>query len=389
MFGLNELTKKLLAQGYSPTNYPPYVRPVRNYGNEEWFYKYGGFEYQPWYKNQMVFSTGCGLLCKGSHFLYGYSSSHGIDWMAENNNPLICCPYRTDHCKLRNSFLDYVSGGGLVKLSECDCHEVDEPYEYERSVDKVYDEEEKMINQKYQEYVERVHGHVCHWHMYYDYWKKQWNQIYDPVRCARLCQNIGGTCVLRDAPITPKKGNVFYDVRISFVRVDDSIFSGQEEIHIKKGCRFFDSGTSLTICEEVVKNCQKEIWDKEQCHYHVERTISHWEVEVFNIRAEYRESRDLIQDLADIRDGIKIVHASDTIKEKKGAKSAQRIIRREKRIQKLEKKIIEVGLEPGSLDDIHAQKWLTKERIEELQEFYLRRKAEEESRVQVDIMDLL
>lgn len=388
MSNLNKLTKKLLKQGYSPTNYPPFVRPIHNYTTEEWFYRYGGFEYQPWFRSQMVFSTGCGLLCKGTRFQNGYSSSHGIDWRTENDNPIICCPYRTDHCKLRNPFLDHVRGGGLVKLSECDCHVVDEPYDYERSVDKVHDEEERIINRKYQEYEKRVQGHVCRWHMYYDYWNMQWNQIYDPVLCARMCQNVGGVCTLRDVPITAKRGNVFYDVKITSVRVDDTIFSGQEEIRINKGCQFFEHGTSLTICEEAIKHCVNEICSKEQRCYHVEKTLYNWEVEIFNIRVEYRESRDLIQDLADIREGIKIVHASDAAKTKKREKSARRIARREKSIQKLEKKIVETGLEPGSLDEIHARKWLEKERLNELQELHWQKREEEESMIQINIMDL-
>ena len=103
---------------------------------------------------------------------------------------------------------------------------------------------------------------------------------------------------------------------------------------------------------------------------------------------EYRESRDLIQDLADIREGIKIVHASDAAKTKKREKSARRIARREKSIQKLEKKIVETGLEPGSLDEIHARKWLEKERLNELQELHWQKREEEESMIQINIMDL-
>lgn len=45
---MNQLTKKLLAQGYAHNNYPPYVRPIRNYWDKDTFYKTGGFEYQPW-----------------------------------------------------------------------------------------------------------------------------------------------------------------------------------------------------------------------------------------------------------------------------------------------------------------------------------------------------
>ena len=372
--------------------YPSYVKRPCDYGTAEMFNLHGGFEYQPWYRNQLVFSTGCGLLCKGSDFSCGYCSSHGIDWKVENNNPVVGCPYRVDHCSLRNPLLDHAFGGGLGKLSQCDCHMVDLPYDYERSIDKACAMEAEVIQKKYKDFEARVHGHVCRWHMYYDDWTRTWSQQYDPLHCARVCLKIGETCDLRQVPISKKRGNVFYDVKITSVRRNNTIFDGQEEIKIKKGCRLFDTGKSMTICEEAVKRCQKEIYEQEQRRYMMQISIYGWKVEVMNIRAEQRESRDLMKDLADIRAGIEITHASDTLKAAKKAKSARRKKAREQRIAKLEQKIIETGIDHfpvNSIDYIHAHKWLGEERLAELEILHQQSEAEKEEIQQASLLDFI
>lgn len=112
--------------------------------------------------------------------------------------------------------------------------------------------------------------------------------------------------------------------------------------------------------------CKGEIYRRERDRYSVE--IMQWKarIEILNIRAETRESRDLMQDLADISNGITISYCSDEERVKK-EKRAQN---NEKRIQRLKKKILDKGydsFQPYDLDKIHADKWLGKERIMELQ----------------------
>lgn len=117
-----------------------------------------------------------------------------------------------------------------------------------------------------------------------------------------------------------------------------------------------------------------------------------WKVEVTNIRAEQRESRDLMQDLQDINDGIEIVHASDQKKREKDQKKARRQTAAEKRIQKLEKKLIDIGYEnlpETSLDRVHADKWFDPDRLEELAEMRKRKLKEEQERpVQLSLFDM-
>jgi hypothetical protein len=96
---------------------------------------------------------------------------------------------------------------------------------------------------------------------------------------------------------------------------DGSIWDGQSEISVVKGKKMFDGPKPLAICEAYSKLCKNWIFDREKARYHRELFFNKdMAVEVLNVRAEHRESRDLLQDLQDVREGIKITHASDEIK---------------------------------------------------------------------------
>lgn len=74
-------------------------------------------------------------------------------------------------------------------------------------------------------------------------------------------------------------------------------------------------------------------------------------------------------DLQDLRDGVELVWEDDRIKEEKEQKKEKRKQLRQKAIDRLEKKLIEVGYEnlpDTSIDRVHADKWLDPERLEEL-----------------------
>lgn len=382
----NKLTKALLEAGYTAEHYPDYVRiPNSRWDKSDPLHNLqDGFEYVPEYLDKLVFKTGCGLLVKGSRFT-GSMGYMGITWIPENDNPVINCPYRKDSCGLRNPIFGGPDGGGLSKLFQCDCHLTEELYIYEKSVDRVRDDYEKIKNQKYDEFSERAKGHVCQWHMRWSDWEEKWSQHYDPMTCARNCMNVGRECDLTHEPISKKKGNVFYDVKISTIRRDGTLFDGQKIVKINKGVKLFDTAKSITICEQAAKKCITNIQYRER-HRHWG-----WKVEVMNIRVERRESRDLLQDLADIQEGIKVVHVSDLEKKAKAAEKERRQQKKAKKIQKLEKKILEVGyynLEEYSLDRIHADKWLGEERIDELE--YIRKqkiKEEQEQPVQMTVFD--
>lgn len=389
----NLLTRRLLAEGYTAENYPDYVRlPTSRWGKDPLQNLQDGFEYTPEYQKQMVFQTGCGLLVKGSHFSHGSMCYMGITWIPENDNPVICCPYRKDACNLRNPLLGGQNSGGLSKLFQCDCHQTDKPYSYEKSYDKAHDDESRETKRKYEEFVKSKEGHVCYWHTSYNYWTGEWSQHYDPMICANFCMNTGKTCDLTHEPVSKKRGNVFYDVKISFIRHDGTLFDGEQVVKIQKGVRLFESAKSMTICEAAARRKQ-EIQKKEKMKYHSEIWLCGWKVEVLNVRAEQRESRDLMQDLKDIQEGIQIVHASDLEKSAKADKKERRQQARQKQIKKLEKKILEVGyrnLKEHSLDRHHADKWLGEERIDELEDMRRKQREEEQEKpVQMSLFDFI
>lgn len=388
----NLLTKHLLAEGYTADNYPDYVRICRSgWGKELWQNMAGGFEYTKECLSKMVFKTGCGLLVEGSRFSTGHMSYMGIDWMPENNNPVITCPFRKDDCNLRNPILGSAEESGICKILQCDCHQTDEPYSYDKSMRKVVDDENKEIRRKYDVFSERVKGHVCHWHMHYNYNTGEWRQSYDPLNCARYCQNVGGVCSLTHKPVNKKRGNVFYDVRTSHIRRDGTLFDGEEIVKIEKGIRLFDTAKSMTICEQAEKRCREHIYRLVKNRYHAEILLYGWKVEVLNIRAEQRESRDLMQDLQDIRDGIEVTHASDVQKNQKEEKKKRRQQIQEAKINKLEKKILEIGyynLKEYSIDRIHADKWLGEDRIKALERMREQKLKEEQNvPVQMTLFD--
>lgn len=390
----NLLTKKLLEEGYTAECHPEYVEVCRSaWGKELWQNLAGGFVYTRECLKSMVFCTGCGLLVNGTRFSTGSMSYMGIDWIPENDNPVITCPYKKDACSLRNPILKGPEGGAFTKVLQCDCHRTDEPYDYERSLDKAMRDEDEERARRYRAYSEKVKGHVCHWHMHYDYWKGTWKQIYDPMECARHCMNVGGVCDLTHEPVSKKKGNVFYDVRKTYIRQDGTLFDGEEVVTIEKGIRLFETARSITICEQVVKRCKKDIVERVTSRYHTEIALNGMKVEVLNIRAEQRESRDLMQDLQDIKEGIKVVHASDLERQKKEQKKRHRKDIARKKIERLEKRILEIGywnLDPDSLDRIHADKWLGKERIDGLERLRNQKiKEEQEKPVQLSIFDMM
>lgn len=388
----NLLTKRLLAEGYTADDYPDYVRICGSrWGKELWQNMAGGFEYTKEYLSKMVFKTGCGLLVKGSRFSTGHMSYMGIDWIPENDNPVITCPFRKDDCSLRNPILGGVKRSNICKILQCDCHQTDEPYSYDKSMRKVIDDENEEIRRKYDAFSERVKGHVCHWHMHYNYNTGEWRQGYDPLVCAMNCQNVGGICRLTHKPVSKKRGNVFYDVRTSYIRQDGTLFDGEEVVRIEKGVRLFESAKSITICEQAERRCKDYIHDLVRNRYHAEIFVFGWAVEVLNIRTEQRESRDLMQDLQDIKDGIEVIHASDVQEKQKEEKKKRRQQAREAKIKKLEKKILETGyynLEPYSLDRIHADKWLGEGRIEVLEQMREQKlKEEQNASVQMTLFD--
>lgn len=236
-------------------------------------------------------------------------------------------------------------------------------------------------------------GYVLN-HMYFDERTREWRLNYEPQRCARICYSQNGWCPVLDRRLSRKKANVYYDLKTSHIRKDGTLFDGEVIVHIEKGIRYFERPVCMDICEAFIRQNGKEIiWNKYKWNTYTTIKLFDptFQAEILNVRAESRPSRDLMQDLADIQEGINISHSSDLVKCQKEAKRERRQRARTKRIEKLEAKILKNGygsLENYSLDKIHADKWLTPERIEELEKLRLQRiKEEQEQPVQMNLFD--
>lgn len=329
----NDLTWKLFAEGYTPDNHPENVKWVS--------YKYE-FEYTPKYVRQMVLESPCGLLMKGTDFC-GYMSYMGIDWRLENNNSVHRCPYSKVECELNHEHLKKAIGhkGDIV---QCAFHTTDKTYDYGKSVEKVWDDFHAMQERKKTEFCRRFkwnpderHCNCIHW----DDLKQDWFAKYDPSDCACGCY-VRDICVLTGKRLDGEKGNVFYDVKIARVCHNGGLWDGDKVISIQKGKKMFDNPKPLAICEAYAKFCKDRIIDREKSRLHRELFFNtDTTIEVINIRAEHRESRDILQDLRDVREGIKVTHASDLTKAAKAAKRERKVKRQEDKKRRIDKKMIE------------------------------------------------
>lgn len=392
----NKLTQRLLEKGYTAEKHPEYVQVCtsRFPGNNPLNNFSGGFEYKRYYSDKIVYKTGCGKYIMGSHVLN--ELSYIIDWSHENDNPVFRCPYDKPECQYNDPRLYGTQGGGLCIQCWCTCHSTDEPYDYENSIEKVNSEREEERRRKYEEYSDAHSGRVCQNHMFYDERTRTWSQHYNPIRCASMCYSKNGYCPILGRQLSKKRGNVYYDLKESgAVRKKEqiSLFEQDRWQHITKGIRFLKRPCSLDICEAIVKTQQEDIRRNYEINHSsmmlMDETYT-WDI--YNIRAEAKPSRDLLQDLQDLRDGIPITFDDDMIKEKEKKKKEQRNANKQKAIEKLEKKLIEIGYEnlsDTSVDRVHADKWLEPERLTELENIRRQKiKEERDKPVQLSLFDM-
>jgi len=353
---MNNLTKRLLSEGYTPENPPAGVA---------WDKGWQEFEYTIEAARQMVWETPCGLLRQGRSLdACGNGSFLGITYSIENENLRIGCPIEKE-CVHR----DTRSPSGW----NCTSHRTNRTYDYECSVEKLWDEKNAVIQKKKDEFYNRLRwgnqGHrqdrlvlqhcEC---IRYNEKKKKWQARYDPFCCAAWCTN-RNICILTGKPLDGKKGNVFYDLKITKT-TKSGLWSGEEIISITKGKKAFDAPRPLVICEAYAKSCKANILKREKDRFHRDIFFDPGlKLEILNIRVKYRESRDLLQDLRDIQEGIAVVHASDLQKKKVEAKKKAKIKRRETKERKIIKNLKRMaGSDNKNLKDF-AKKELVKKGI--------------------------
>lgn len=332
---LNKLTQRLLNEGYTKDNPPDFVR--------EWNDFYGGWEYTFRYHKNLVFKTGCGLLVRGDHWSSGVMYYMGVTWSLENGNPVITCPYFKSTCEKNHPLLKDCRATYYL---QCCCEETTEPYIYDYSLKKVLDEQEEEKQQLFEKFKEEKHGRICQASCHYNFITKSWEQSYEPVRiCSKMkCYY----CSIFGRKLSKKKGNVFYDVKETRTDTAEGLLNQGDIVTVTKGKRFLDKNVSIDICNIIVKKCAAEIERKHKSKHFAEIYFSKhhgrkYEYEIFNIRAEARESRDLEQDLEDIKNGITAVHQSDLDKDKEAAKKERVQKNLKARVKKYKKMLAETG----------------------------------------------
>lgn len=367
--GYNLLTLQLLRDGYTVENHPDYVQvdssrltgpdPLNNLG--------GGFVFKKGYLETMVFKTPCGYIVKGSNVFH--NMFYVQEWQPENYNPVIVCPFARKlgfTCdKVHPDLWKASDSKGQIQF--CSCSLTDEAYQYGKSIEKVRKDKEDEKHALYEKFVEERKGRVCWNHAHYDESTGVWSQHYSAEVCAHRCYS--SFCPIRGRALNAKKGDVYYDVYSSGIYEDGIII--QEWKKAQKGLRFFKKAVSLDICESFVESGEArraiewEYRSNNSTEFLFDKSLR---VEIRNIRAESRPSRNLEQDLADMKAGCYVSWNPADEKEAKAEKKKRRAMAAQKRKQKLEKRIVSAGFDGlTDIEKIRAERIFDESELEALE----------------------
>ncbi len=339
---MNDLTEKLFSEGYTPENHPE---------NVEWHSGWREFQYTKAAAILMVWETPCGLLRKGCiQDACGNGSFMGVTYSIENGNLRIGCPYY-----YKDRFQEYSERECARRDPKtppgwnCTTHRTDRPYDYEQSVEKIQDAWNKVKSAAHLEAVSGYGFCVC---MEFNFAKRKYVPNYHVMNCINIgCKN--EVCAVTRRSRNLERVNIFYDLlwerhykRGLFELTDRSI---------KKGVKQFKHPVARTDAEIWLKKFGKNLEphltrdDRRELHfskYHGKTGYGEYDwceysVTVQNVRIERRASKDLLQDLRDVQEGIEVIHASDLIKQAAQAKRDRIKKRKEDKARRLEKRAVD------------------------------------------------
>lgn len=315
---MNDLTKRLLAQGWTREHHPD---------NVFWGAFDDGFEYKWEYQITLTWQTGCGLFVQGRSVGTSNTSFMGVQYCPENGNPLIRCPYGKKGCEH--------SPAGL-KHPWCPCQLSQEPYDYDSSVEKLRAEQSRK---EHEQWMEITGGQYCACVVGSNGYSGRLQVRYDVNQCIRFgCKN--EFCSIRKKPRDLTRVNIFYDIRRT--RITRIGFLDETKVELEKGAKVFPHQVARTDAEIWLKTKQAEYdpiiskhmidpkltsLDRRQRYFskyhHTWPGYDYFEFryDVENIRIEARETRDLLRDLQDVANGIEVVHQADLLKAAKQKKS--------------------------------------------------------------------
>lgn len=320
---LNKLTKHLLSLGYTKENPPDEYRSWNDF--------YGGWEYSAKQERNMVVEAPCGVVSNASHIV-GSMGYQGIDWCLENDNAVMRCPFKKMNCEKNNRILwDCV----IDDTPYCEVKITDRAFDYELSAEKI----EERNRQDHEEAIKafaRTQERFCKKHLCYDRYTNKFWIDFNPFEC-------GGCnyCTMIQRRLDGPKGNVFYDLKISRLVKGFGFIPDEWKTEIIKGNRLFVKNKPLIWCElcarpEYLKHIDYKIKTKYFTELHFAKHHGRgFQYEILNVRAEKRESRDLDQDLEDIKNGMTVRHKSDELTAAKEAKRERAKKAKENRIRRL------------------------------------------------------
>lgn len=338
---INKLSQRLLSEGYTEDQTPPGCNP--------WNRFYGGWTYRYQSRLNTVFETPCGLLLQRAEISHSGSMGYmGIEWMEENDNSTIICPYydRTTPCKLNHPLLEAQANAGChyESLHFCAVHETDKAYSYETSAQRVRDLANQEQERLWQEFSKRHKGRICKHQCRYNRHTKEWTANY----CPEMCISYGCTfCDVLQVKIdVQKRGNVFYDEKSTWQIAGEGLFDEHERVSVVKGKRLYDKPIPLQICEAIVKYGLRHVKDRLILNRHSVLFFNpNLKIEFINFRAEKKVGRDLLQDLNDVANGIAVVHEADQVKQSAEAKRQRKKAAADRKVATAERKILQNGLD--------------------------------------------
>ena len=337
---LNDLTKKLLAEGWTRENYPHETVFLKNFENFGWRWDVS---------KEMVWETPCGLLVEGRTAACSDLTYDGVWYCIENGNPLHRCPYEKHNCEHQPAQLN--------KWCMCVLHRTERPFTEEESADRVLNE---RLKKAHEAYFHMTGGQYCACVIEgTGYEPGDYRVAYDPAVCARVhCKN--EVCSVTKQKRDLRPANVVYDVvRETITRrgiIED------RKVAVEKGVKVFDRPIAKTDADRWLARKRHEYdpllskdiisprldaedrrmeWFSEHHRRWPGYDYFEFHYRTENVRVEVgKPQRDLLKDLQDVAEGIEVVHASDRIREKKEAKQAAKQKRLEEKEKQKRKKML-------------------------------------------------
>ena len=344
---LNKLTKHLYDEGWTRDNHPDSV-----YWSD---YENSGYKWE--YLLSLVWETPCGLLVDGRTVAASDVSYGGMWYCPENGNPVLRCPYSCRDCEHQNETLG--------KYCMCVCFRSDRPYSYENSAERAEKEKDKESHAKY---MQLTGGQYCVNVVHSNgYEPGVYEADFSPERCIQYgCTN--EVCCITKKERNLSKVNIYYDIRREwFTRVG---LIEDRKTSIEKGVKVFPKPVTRTDAElwlawkkasynpfqqKTVINPHLTMEDRRQEYFSKHHRswpgydYFEFRYSVENIRIEARETRDLLQDLRDVAEGLEVIHASD---KQKAEAQAKRESRQKRAEQKKKRQQIKVQVEHDDAQQI-------------------------------------